>query len=231
MPTSYDREDSLGATQSSVSLASNTEYEVRKLLAEQQTLSPPSLKIMEFIDHEGKTRPSLTSEQQPAVHQLNRTRRATDEPQSSQTIELKRLSNSPSLVTLSRKPKTQWGRLSTSKIHSPSKQSSLKTIVFVKGVGRPLGFSLCGGRGSKLGNNAGIFVKAIQDSGEAAKDGRLKVGDEIMFINEQSLEGFTHKMAAHKIKVSTSSICVCATLLHKHFHIGPEWCCQSQSEK
>lgn len=207
MQTPHD-DDNLAA-QSSVSLESNTEFEVRKLLAEQQTLNPPTQKVIDFINREGnkhaiESKPSnLTAE----PHQLNRMRRATDEPRTnSQMIELDDLSTrrSPSLATLSRKPITQWGRLSTSKIHSPSKQSPLKTIVFVKAVGKPLGFSLCGGRGSKLGNNAGIFVKAIQESGEAAKDGRLQVGDEIMFINEESLDGFTHKMAAHKIKVSTS---------------------------
>uniref|UniRef100_A0A8C7R843 PATJ crumbs cell polarity complex component n=1 Tax=Oncorhynchus mykiss TaxID=8022 RepID=A0A8C7R843_ONCMY len=54
-----------------------------------------------------------------------------------------------------------------------------------------LGISIAGGKGSPLGDIP-IFVAMIQANGVAAKTHRLKVGDRIVSINAQSLDGLSH---------------------------------------
>lgn len=99
---------------------------------------------------------------------------------------------------------TQWGRLSSSNIHTPPPEPKLKTIVYVKSEGKSLGFTICGGKGSKRGD-IGIYVRCIQPMGIAAEDGRLKEGDELLEVNGKSLAGCTHKKAASIIRVSYDS--------------------------
>ena len=194
---------------SSVSVESSNEIEVNKLLADRENLDQLKLPVVELLE----AGPSLQKKKRmnsssaydltlkPHEKKRERIRRASDQPPSTQLIELDELLPN-SIATLSKQPITQWGRLSTGNVHAslPSKQTS-KTIVFVKERGGPpLGFSLSGGKDSKLGDK-GIFIRSIQENGIAGKDGRLEVGDEITVINEESMEGFTHKMAAEKIKV------------------------------
>ena len=95
---------------------------------------------------------------------------------------------------------TQWGRLSSSNIHTPPPEPKLKTIVYVKSEGKSLGFTICGGKGSKRGD-IGIYVRTLQPTGIAAQDGRLKEGDELLEVNGKPLAGCTHKKAASIIKV------------------------------
>ena len=57
-----------------------------------------------------------------------------------------------------------------------------------------LGFSIVGGYGSQHGDLP-IYIKTIYETGAAAKDGRLKRGDQILAVNDQSLEGATHSQA------------------------------------
>lgn len=77
--------------------------------------------------------------------------------------------------------------------------SNLFTITFEKGTTKKLGFTIVGGSDSSRGN-MGIFVKDITEDGQAAKQGTLKVGDEILAINNQVIQGLTHAEALKVFK-------------------------------
>lgn len=84
--------------------------------------------------------------------------------------------------------------------HSITPEHNIKTIVYVKKDGKGLGFSICGGKGSRWGD-IGIFVSKVHPDGIAAIDGRLKEGDELLEVNGKSLAGCSHQEAASIIRV------------------------------
>lgn len=74
------------------------------------------------------------------------------------------------------------------------------TIVYEKGPGKKsLGFTIVGGRDSPKGA-LGIFIKSILPSGQAAEDGRLLAGDEILAVNGQVCHDLSHQEAVKLFK-------------------------------
>uniref|UniRef100_A0A2I2YYL1 PATJ crumbs cell polarity complex component n=2 Tax=Gorilla gorilla gorilla TaxID=9595 RepID=A0A2I2YYL1_GORGO len=62
-----------------------------------------------------------------------------------------------------------------------------------------LGISIAGGRGSPLGDIP-VFIAMIQASGVAARTQKLKVGDRIVSINGQPLDGLSHADVVNLLK-------------------------------
>lgn len=89
---------------------------------------------------------------------------------------------------------------------------SFHTIVFEKGPGKKsLGFTIVGGRDSPRGA-LGIFIKSILNAGQAADDGRLQVGDEILSVNGDVCHDLCHLEAVKlfkSVKVGIISLNVC----------------------
>jgi len=81
---------------------------------------------------------------------------------------------------------------------------SIREITLERG-NEGLGFSIVGGYGSPHGNLP-IYVKTVFEKGAAAKDGRLKRGDQIIAVNGVSLEGITHEDAVNILKKSKGLI-------------------------
>ena len=63
-------------------------------------------------------------------------------------------------------------------------------------------------------------MRAIDPSGVAGQEGSLRPGDQLLYANEHSLEGLTHRIASRIIRVSVRvRICVsfiCMTILIWH---------------
>lgn len=89
------------------------------------------------------------------------------------------------------------------------------TINFEKGPGKKsLGFTIVGGRDSPRGA-LGIFIKSILATGQAADDGRLQAGDEILAVNGNVCHDLSHQEAVKlfkSVKLGEISLNVCRRL-------------------
>ena len=83
-------------------------------------------------------------------------------------------------------------------------QGLVSTIVLERGS-EGLGFSIVGGHGSPHGDLP-IYIKTVFDSGAAAQDGRLKRGDQILAVNDENLDGYTHEQAVSVLKRAKGTI-------------------------
>ncbi|XP_054835616.1 inaD-like protein [Eublepharis macularius] len=80
-----------------------------------------------------------------------------------------------------------------------------RTVEITRGPNDALGISIAGGKGSPLGDIP-IFIAMIQASGVAARTHKLKVGDRIVSINGQPLDGLSHADAVNLLKNAYGSI-------------------------
>ncbi|XP_061834471.1 inaD-like protein isoform X2 [Nerophis lumbriciformis] len=83
----------------------------------------------------------------------------------------------------------------------------VRTVHIARGACDSLGVSIAGGRGSPLGD-APIFIAMIQDDGAAANTQQLKVGDRIISVNNQSVEGLSHDDVVNMMKHTHGDICL-----------------------
>ncbi|NXX89602.1 INADL protein, partial [Centropus bengalensis] len=101
--------------------------------------------------------------------------------------------------------------VSTKRSSEVSQRSSVgadmgpRTVEITRGPNDALGISIAGGKGSPLGDIP-IFIAMIQASGVAARTQRLRVGDRIVSINGQPLDGLSHADAVNLLKNAYGSI-------------------------
>ncbi|XP_028855679.1 inaD-like protein isoform X3 [Denticeps clupeoides] len=88
---------------------------------------------------------------------------------------------------------------------SSGADGGLRTVEITRGPSDALGISIAGGKGSPLGDIP-IFVAMIQANGVAARTHRLKVGDRIVSINSQSLDGLSHGEVVNMLKNAYGNI-------------------------
>lgn len=74
-----------------------------------------------------------------------------------------------------------------------------RTVEIIREPSDALGISIAGGKGSPLGDIP-IFIAMIQASGVAARTQKLKVGDRIVSINGQPLDGLSHADVVNLLK-------------------------------
>ncbi|XP_070842247.1 partitioning defective 3 homolog isoform X2 [Chaetodon trifascialis] len=67
-----------------------------------------------------------------------------------------------------------------------------------------LGVSVKGNRSKENHTDLGIFVKSIIHGGAASKDGRLRVNDQLIAVNGESLHGMTNQDAMETLRKSMS---------------------------
>ncbi|XP_067452151.1 inaD-like protein isoform X2 [Thunnus thynnus] len=111
-------------------------------------------------------------------------------------------STGPLLLNNNMKPP---GDITSSPADSTGTDASIRTVEITRGASDSLGVSIAGGKGSPLGDIP-IFIAMIQANGVAAKTHRLKVGDRIVSINGQSVDGLSHSEVVTMLKNSYGNI-------------------------
>uniref|UniRef100_A0AAA9SY04 PATJ crumbs cell polarity complex component n=2 Tax=Bos TaxID=9903 RepID=A0AAA9SY04_BOVIN len=125
----------------------------------------------------------------------------------------------------------------TKRASDPSPQNSgtdvgPRTVEIIREPSDALGISIAGGKGSPLGDIP-IFIAMIQASGVAVRTQKLKVGDRIVSINGQPLDGLSHADVVNLLKnaygriilqvVADTNVSAIATQLENlstGYHIG-----------
>ncbi|XP_049735386.1 inaD-like protein isoform X1 [Elephas maximus indicus] len=81
----------------------------------------------------------------------------------------------------------------------PGTDMEPRTVEIIRALDDALGISIAGGKGSPLGDIP-IFIAMIQAGGVAARTQKLKVGDRIVSINGQPLDGLSHAEVVNLLK-------------------------------
>ncbi|KAK7120601.1 hypothetical protein R3I94_020557 [Phoxinus phoxinus] len=193
----------------------------------QPASTPPELR--------GKSRMELTVEE-PAVETTGTGYRYQDEDSPPLEHNFPRLTNevrAPELVHVSEKNLSEienvHGYVSHSHI-SPLKASpapiivntdTLESVPYVNGTeieyefeeitlergNSGLGFSIAGGTDNPhIGDDPGIFITKIIPGGAAAEDGRLRVNDCILRVNESDVSEVSHSKAVEALKAAGSIV-------------------------
>uniref|UniRef100_A0A8C5R7M1 PDZ domain-containing protein n=1 Tax=Leptobrachium leishanense TaxID=445787 RepID=A0A8C5R7M1_9ANUR len=113
---------------------------------------------------------------------------------------------------------SSWNSAPESSQRNPGIESDSRTVEITRGPNDALGISIAGGRGSPLGDIP-VFIAMIQASGVAARTNKLKlnlkifpspvifqVGDRIVGINQQPLDGLSHADVVNILKNAYGSI-------------------------
>eukprot|EP00047_Mylnosiga_fluctuans_P023148 m.132850 g.132850 ORF g.132850 m.132850 type:complete len:1148 (+) comp9493_c0_seq6:118-3561(+) len=87
----------------------------------------------------------------------------------------------------------------------PTSPEERVEIAFNKGPDG-LGFSIAGGIDDIDEGDAGIYVTGIAESGAAAQDGRLRVGDKIITVNGASCVSITHAAAVTLLQACNPAV-------------------------
>ncbi|NXE51426.1 INADL protein, partial [Casuarius casuarius] len=111
----------------------------------------------------------------------------------------------PVISTLQNFVSTKRPSADVSQRNSGGADMGPRTVEITRGPNDALGISIAGGKGSPLGDTP-IFIAMIQASGVAARTQRLKVGDRIVSINGQPLDGLSHADAVNLLKNAYGSI-------------------------
>ncbi|KAM9238678.1 inaD-like protein [Leptosomus discolor] len=111
----------------------------------------------------------------------------------------------PVLSTLQNFVSTKRSSADVSQRNSVGADTGPRTVEITRGPSDALGISIAGGKGSPLGDIP-IFIAMIQASGVAARTQRLRVGDRIVSINGQPLDGLSHADAVNLLKNAYGSI-------------------------
>ncbi|NXL35617.1 INADL protein, partial [Glaucidium brasilianum] len=111
----------------------------------------------------------------------------------------------PVLSTLQNFVSTKRCSADVSQRNSVGADMGPRTVEITRGPNDALGISIAGGKGSPLGDIP-IFIAMIQASGVAARTQRLRVGDRIVSINGQPLDGLSHADAVNLLKNAYGSI-------------------------
>uniref|UniRef100_A0A670ZW87 PATJ crumbs cell polarity complex component n=1 Tax=Pseudonaja textilis TaxID=8673 RepID=A0A670ZW87_PSETE len=82
---------------------------------------------------------------------------------------------------------------------------SPRTVEITRGLNDALGISIAGGKGSPLADIP-IFIAMIQANGVAARTHKLRVGDRIVSINGQPLDGLSHAEVVNLLKNAYGTI-------------------------
>ncbi|XP_062437748.1 inaD-like protein isoform X2 [Rhea pennata] len=111
----------------------------------------------------------------------------------------------PVISTLQNFVSTKRSSADVSHRNSGGADMGPRTVEITRGPNDALGISIAGGKGSPLGDIP-IFIAMIQASGVAARTQRLRVGDRIVSINGQPLDGLSHADAVNLLKNAYGSI-------------------------